>query len=144
MAGPRLSGVTRRRAATGSVVNRADFRGPAARDAAYKGLAPVRLGGGRSPIGFGRGPDRGSWRRLRAVVGRIFGYGSPLRHLDWILLAAVLSLAAIGVMLIWASTDPNRSSASDPFLTKQVVSLGIGLVLMAAVSMLDTVSTIGE
>ncbi|HEY2506217.1 MAG TPA: rod shape-determining protein RodA [Streptosporangiaceae bacterium] len=137
MAGPKLSGATRRRAATGSVVNRADFRGPAARDAAYRGLPPIRSLGGRDRIGFGRSSRRGVWRRLLDIGGRIFGRGSPLRQMDWILLAAVLALAAIGVMLIWASTDPNRTSAADPFLTKQVVSLGIGLALMAAVSMLD-------
>jgi rod shape determining protein RodA len=138
MAGPRLSGVTRRRAATGSAVNRADFRGPAARESAYKGLPPVRLGGGRDGrIGFGTRPRRGPWRRFVRLGGRIVGPGSPLRHMDWILLAAVFALTAIGMLLIWASTDPNRTSAADPFLTKQILSFAIGLVLMAAVSMLD-------
>ena len=66
----------------------------------------------------------------------MLGRGSPLRHLDWILLVAVFALYAIGTLLVWSATSPTPST-SDPYLTKQVLNIAIGLVLMAGVSMLD-------
>ena len=108
--------------------------------AAYRDLPPVRLSGGSARrIGFRPGPDFGRHRRgrLRRLLGKIFGAGSPLRHLDWILLAAVLALCALGTLLIWSATSTNGMNTSDPYLTKQMLNLAIGLVLMAGVSMLD-------
>ncbi len=102
--------------------------------AEYRDLEPVRLGGGGSArrIGFGTGPDLGGGprQRLRRALGAVFGKDSPLRHLDWILLAAVIALAGIGCVLIWAAS-------SESLMKKQIVWIVIGLVLMAAVSMLD-------
>ncbi len=112
---------------------------PVPGSAAYRGLAPVRLDGRTArQAGLGRGPAFGGGRRrrLRGLLHQVFGAGSPLRHLDWILIAAVLALSLIGTLLVWAATDPSRSG-SDPYLTKQVLNVAIGLALMAGVSMLD-------
>jgi rod shape determining protein RodA len=112
---------------------------PVPGSAAYRGLAPVRLDGRTArQAGLGRGPAFGGGRRrrLRGLRHQVFGAGSPLRHLDWILVTAVLALSLLGTLLVWAATDPNRTG-SDPYLTKQVLNVAIGLALMAGVSMLD-------
>jgi rod shape determining protein RodA len=108
--------------------------------ASYRSLAPVRLDDGRARrlgLGPARGGRPGPGGRLSRLLRRIFGAGSPLRKLDWILLAAVLALSLVGTLLVWAATDPSRASASDPFLTKQLLNVAIGFTLMAGVSMLD-------
>jgi rod shape determining protein RodA len=108
--------------------------------ASYRGLAPVRLDGGtarRLGISTGRGVGGGRPGRLSRLLGRIFGAGSPLRKLDWILLLAVLALSLIGTVLVWAATDTTGPSGSDPYLTKQLLNVAIGIGLMAGVSMLD-------
>jgi rod shape determining protein RodA len=74
---------------------------------------------------------------LRRLLRPIFGPGSPLRHLDWILLLAVLALCTLGTLLVWSATATNGLSTSDPYLTKNILNIAIGLVLMAGVSMLD-------
>jgi rod shape determining protein RodA len=107
--------------------------------AGYRSLAPVRLDGRSARqlgirVGARMGRDPGGW--LAQLLRRIFGKGSPLRKLDWILIVAVLALATIGTLLIWAATDPT-GTGSDPFLTKQLLNVSIGIVLMAGVSMLD-------
>jgi rod shape determining protein RodA len=110
------------------------------RSADYRRLAPVRLDGGSARrIGFGTGPDfsRGPRRRLSRLLHAIFGPGSPLRHMDWILVAAVLGLSLLGTLLVWAATATSGPSSSDPYLTKQLLNVAIGLVLLAGVSMLD-------
>ena len=107
--------------------------------ASYRGLAPVRLDGGsarRLGIGPGRG-GRGPGGRISRLLRRIFGAGSPLRHLDWILLVAVLALSLLGTLLVWSATYTSHAAGSDPFLTKQLLNVAIGLTLMAGISMLD-------
>jgi rod shape determining protein RodA len=111
--------------------------------AAYRGLAPVRLGGTsrRAGIGFGAGSGRGRRRRmLSRLLREIFGRGSPLRHLDWILLAAVLALSLLGTLLVYAATEPTlKAQGADPhqYLMKELLNIAIGLVLMFGVSFLD-------
>ncbi len=107
---------------------------------AYRGLAPVRLGGTsrRSGIGFGGGGHRG--RRLARLLRQIFGRGSPLRHLDWMLLAAVLALSLLGTVLVYAATEPMlKAQGANPhqYLIKELLNIAIGLVLMTGVSFLD-------
>ncbi|HTZ91173.1 MAG TPA: rod shape-determining protein RodA [Streptosporangiaceae bacterium] len=113
---------------------------PVPGSAAYRDLPPVRLSGGTARrAGFRPGPDFGRDRRgrLRRLLGKIFGAGSPLRRLDWILLVAVLALCAIGTLLVWSATSTNGMSTADPYLSKDILNIGIGLALMAGVSMLD-------
>jgi rod shape determining protein RodA len=108
--------------------------------AAYRDLAPVRLSGGSARrAGFRQGPGFGRGRRNGPLrwLGKIFGAGSPLRHLNWILLVAVLALCTLGTLLVWSATATNGLNTSDPYLSKNILNIAIGLVLMAGVSMLD-------
>ncbi len=104
------------------------------KDAAYRGLAPVRLEGGSSRrLGLGAGANIGARRpRWRRAADRAFGRSSPLRRLDWILLVGVAALSVFGSVLVWAATAPSRS-----YLDKQLLWIVVGLVLMLAVSTLD-------
>jgi len=129
MTGFRGSDVVNRRAAA-----------PVPGAARYRGLAPVRLSGGSARRGGyapGPAPGRSPLDRLMRLLGRIFGPRSPLRHLDWILLCAVLALLTVGTLLVWSATATSGMTTSDPYLVRQALNISIGLVLMATVSMLD-------
>src|ERR1700752_2885530 len=78
---------------------------PVPGSAAYRSLPPVRVRGG-GPGGLRLGPDLGRSRgsRLWQLLGQVFGPGSPLRHLNWVLLVAVLALCALGTLLVWSAT----------------------------------------
>jgi rod shape determining protein RodA len=102
-----------------------------------RGLEPVRPGQG---IGF-RGVktavpnlrQAGLWRRALAK-------DSLLRHVDWILILAVLALSLIGTLLVWSATAPGLSQAgANPhaYLEKQLLVVAIGLIMMAGVSLID-------
>jgi rod shape determining protein RodA len=126
----------------GTRTGQSPFRG----NSSFRGLAPVRLDGG-SARRFGSGNGGGFSPRSRGPRGflarflrRAFGRASPLRHLDWILLVGVLALSLLGTVLIYAATEPTlKLQGVDPrtYLIKQLLNIAIGLVLMAAVSMLD-------
>jgi rod shape determining protein RodA len=114
---------------------------PVPGSASYRGLAPVRLDGGSAHrgTGFATGPGFGGSQRgrFRQLLRDVFGPGSPLRHLDWFLVAIVLALMAVGTLLVWAATATSGLTYHDPYLIKQLINIVIGLILMAAVSMLD-------
>ncbi len=98
--------------------------------ARYGGLAPVR----RPPGGFGAKPGG------RGLRERALAKDSPLRHVDWVLLAAVLALALIGTLLVWSSTRPGLAQAGanpNSYLERQLLNVVIGLVLLVAVSQVD-------
>lgn len=64
---------------------------------------------------------------------------SKLRHVDWVLVAAVLGLSLTGTLLIWSATAPGLAQAgADPhaYLDKQVLNVVLGLALMTAVSVI--------
>jgi rod shape determining protein RodA len=105
----------------------------------YRGLAPVTLDGGSAHRGgYAPGPSLGGRRhRVRRLLRQVFGKGSPLRDLDWFLLAIVLALTAFGTLLVWAATATSGLTYHDPYLIRQGVNIAIGLALMATVSMLD-------
>ena len=105
----------------------------------YRGLAPVKLDGGSAHRGgYAPGPGLGGRRhRVRRLLRQVFGKGSPLRDLDWFLLAIVLALTAFGTLLVWAATATSGLTYHDPYLIRQGINIAIGLVLMATVSMLD-------
>ena len=80
-------------------------------------------------------------RRPRSLLARAFARNSPLRHMDWLLIVVVLGLCAIGTLLVWSATQPSLLAAGqDPrtYLKKQLLNVMIGLVLMIAVSLVDT------
>jgi rod shape determining protein RodA len=104
--------------------------GGAGRLAGYGGLAPVRRGPG-APSGpaFGRGSLR----------QRALAKDSVVRHMDWVLITAVLALALIGTLLVWSSTRTELAQAGanpNTYLEKQLLNIAIGLVLMIAVSLI--------
>jgi rod shape determining protein RodA len=106
---------------------------PARPSGAYRGLPPLEPGrGGFSP---GLATRRGHGGRLRGLARRAFARKSPLRHMDWILLAAVLALSLIGTLLVWSATQ----SGADPraYLMKQLLNIALGLALLVVVSFLD-------
>ncbi|MEQ6903125.1 rod shape-determining protein RodA [Nocardioides sp. YIM 152588] len=60
--------------------------------------------------------------------------------LDWVLLGSVTLLGVLGCLLVWSATvNRDDLTGGDPkaFLAKQVLNLGIGLALMAAVAATD-------
>jgi rod shape determining protein RodA len=109
--------------------------------AAYRGLAPLQRGPGLRPgLGSGPGAPRGASAWLRGTARRLFARRSPLRHLDWILLAAVLALSLVGTLLVWAATEPGLAKAgadTRTYLMKQLLNVALGLAFMVAVAMLD-------
>jgi rod shape determining protein RodA len=105
------------------------------RTAGLRGLEPVR-----PSLGF-RGvktavptPERGSlWRRALAR-------DSTLRHVDWMLVLAVLALSLIGTLLVWSATAPGLSQAgANPraYLEKQLLVVAVGLIMLTAVTLID-------
>ena len=98
----------------------------------YGRLAPVRppgggYGGARS--GEGRGP-----------LARALAKDSVLRHMDWVLIAAVLGLALIGTLLVWSATRTGLEQAGgnpNTYLEKQLLNVAIGLALLIAVSLIN-------
>ena len=59
---------------------------------------------------------------------------------DWLLMAAVLGLLTLGSLLVWSATAPRdvlTDGNSAAYLTKQVVNIAIGLVLMVLVLATD-------
>jgi rod shape-determining protein RodA len=108
--------------------------------ARYRGLAPVRLGGGsarRGGYAAGPPPGGGPLDRLGRLLRQVLGRGSRLWRLDWILLATVLALLTAGTLLVWSATATSGLTTSDPYLVRELINISIGLVLMATVSMLD-------
>ena len=60
--------------------------------------------------------------------------------IDWILLVATLALLVLGTLLVWSATSARSEltgSDSQMFLRKQLVNVGIGLVLMMLVMATD-------
>jgi rod shape determining protein RodA len=82
-------------------------------------------------------PLRGKIGQLR---DRASGRHSPLRRLDWLLVAAVLALSVIGALLVWSATSERLELAGgDPrsFLKRDLLNLAIGLVLATGAMLLD-------
>lgn len=98
-----------------------------------RSLTPVRprgVPGLRSIPGVGSPGGRGSL--LRRAVAR----GSPLRRLDWTLVAAVLALSLLGCVLVYSATAHQAGVDARSYVIKQVLAIVLGLALMVAVSML--------
>jgi rod shape determining protein RodA len=82
-----------------------------------------------------------SGRRPRSLMARAFARHSPLRHMDWLLVAVVLGLTAIGTLLVWSATEPGLVAVGQDghtYLKKQLLNVVIGVVLMFGVSLIDT------
>jgi rod shape determining protein RodA len=80
-------------------------------------------------------------RQPRSLLARAFARNSPLRHMDWLLIAVVLGLTAIGTLLVWSATEPGLVATGQDghtYLKKQLLNVVIGLFLMVGVSLVDT------
>ena len=86
-------------------------------------------------------PQRAPYQRRRETLReRALDRESPLRRLDWILLAAVACLCTLGALLVWGATKPEQlSQGLDPnaFLKKDILNIGIGLFLGALAAIVD-------
>jgi rod shape determining protein RodA len=105
------------------------------RTAGLRSLDPVRPG-----IGFRGGKTAVPSLRSPSIWRRALAKDSTLRHVDWILILAVLALSLIGTLLVWSATAPGlRQAGANPhtYLDKQVLVVVVGLALMAGVSLID-------
>jgi rod shape determining protein RodA len=65
---------------------------------------------------------------------------SPLRRLDWVLVASVASLCVLGCALVYAATKPillNSGLSPTSYLKKDVLNLVIGVGLAVLASLVD-------
>ncbi|HET7246907.1 MAG TPA: rod shape-determining protein RodA [Streptosporangiaceae bacterium] len=102
-----------------------------------RGLEPVRPGPG---LGFRGVKTAVPTLRQASPWRRALARDSMLRHVDWILILAVLALSLIGTLLVWSATAPGLSQAgANPraYLEKQLLVVAIGLIMMAGVSLID-------
>jgi len=79
--------------------------------------------------------------RPRSLLAQAFARNSVLRQMDWLLVVVVCGLSAIGVLLVWSATQPSLLAAGEnphTYLVKQALWAGIGLILMFAVSFVDS------
>ncbi|HTS96108.1 MAG TPA: rod shape-determining protein RodA [Streptosporangiaceae bacterium] len=104
---------------------RAGSRGLSGSGGAYGRLAPVRPEG-RWNAGAAALP--------RSLLRRAFARNSPLRQLDWVLLATVLALSLIGTLLVWSAT---RGADPRTYFVKQALAIAIGLALLLGTALLD-------
>jgi rod shape determining protein RodA len=85
-----------------------------------------------SPLGVGAGTTTS---RRGALAGTI-----PWRHLDLALVAALLSIAGIGILMVYSSTRQALAAAGvDPhyYLKRQALNLAIGAVLVFVTLLID-------
>src|SRR5690348_18465664 len=73
-----------------------------------RGLEPVRPSQG---IGFRGVKTAVPALRHASLWRRALARDSMLRHVDWILILAVLALSLIGTLLVWSATAPGLSQA---------------------------------
>ena len=98
-----------------------------------RGLAGIR------PLGMRPG-DFGGRAGRRSAWGRVLAKDGLLRRYDWYLILLTLVLCGFGTVLIWAATASSlREAGLDPhtYLKKQILNVGIGVVLMLAVASMD-------
>ena len=103
--------------------------------ASFRGIEPVRPATGFRGVRTAIPAPRSSsfWRRA-------LSRDSLLRHVDWVLVLVVLALSLIGTLLVWSATAPGLAQSganTHAYLEKQLLVVAIGLILLAAVSLLD-------
>jgi rod shape determining protein RodA len=95
---------------------------------------------GRPGLGFRGGKTAVPALHSTSMWRRALARDSTLRHVDWILVLAVLALSLIGTLLVWSATAPGlRQAGANPhtYLDKQVLVVVVGLALMVGVSLID-------
>jgi rod shape determining protein RodA len=79
-------------------------------------------------------------RRRESLRERALDRESPLRRLDWILIAAVAALCTLGALLVWGATKPQNVAAGlDPnsYLKRDLLNVAIGLFLGSIAALVD-------
>ena len=75
------------------------------------------------------------------VAGRAFAQERrPVRHIDWFLVVLSIALSIVGLVLLYSATNQTlRQDGLDPFtrVTKQAVTIGIGLVVLVVMVSFD-------
>ena len=75
----------------------------------------------------------------RRTVGRLLSRQSPLRRMDWMLVAAATGLSGIGSLLVWSATR-SRSDINhgDPqyFLVRHLLNMVVGMALCGGIVLL--------
>ena len=75
----------------------------------------------------------------RGAVGRLLSRESPLRRMDWMLVAAATGLSGIGSLLVWSATR-SRSDINhgDPqyFLVRHLLNMVVGMALCGGIVLL--------
>ena len=95
---------------------------------------------GRPGLGFRGGKTAVPALHSTSMWRRALARDSILRHVDWILVLAVLALSLIGTLLVWSATAPGLSQVgANPrtYLDRQLLVVVIGLALMVGVSLID-------
>ncbi|MGI8663786.1 MAG: rod shape-determining protein RodA [Acidimicrobiales bacterium] len=59
------------------------------------------------------------------------------RHLDVVLIGAVVAIGLLGTLMVWSATRGPSSPYQTGFFTKQLAFVVIGMVLLAVVSLVD-------
>jgi rod shape determining protein RodA len=90
--------------------------------------------------GFG-GPRAGTFApRRRSLLARGLTRGGLPRSWDWLLILATFALTGIGIVLVWAATEPQlRAAGLDPhsYLKKSIMWAALGVILMFATASID-------
>jgi len=65
---------------------------------------------------------------------------SPWRHVDLLLVGAVLAISAVSLVMIYSATRNSQAATSlggDYYVKRQAIYVGVGLVVMATVALVD-------
>jgi rod shape determining protein RodA len=82
--------------------------------------------------------DRAARSAREAVQRKWLTASAPTRHIDPLLLLAVLALSGFGLVMIYSATFHKLAGdAQLHFVTRQVISLGVGLVAMIVAMAFD-------
>src|ERR1700745_3619320 len=79
----------------------------------------------------------GAPRRASCGKARMFDERRLYTHIDWLLLGAVLTLAFMGLAMIYSTTFNPITNRVGPQFWTQLYALGLGLMAMAVVVMID-------
>ncbi len=78
--------------------------------------------------------------RRVTVRGTTRELASPWRHVDLVLLGAVLVITAVSLLMIYSATRNQQAATSlggGYYLKRQAIYVGVGLVVMAIVALID-------
>ena len=75
--------------------------------------------------------------RHRSNASRAMALPQSLQHVDWILVAATVAVAALGVVMVYSATKGTEDDPTTYFLQRQAMFVVIGIGLMAAMAAFD-------